>query len=285
MKQPSDSAQRTLDDAVAEFAKATGFTLAFGGFETGGTAHITALFGTRTPSLQGLNVATGLGLGGRAMSEGRPRLTADYSRSTHITHDYDTQVLAEHVQSLFAMPVIVSGTVRAVLYGGTRGGSVPGTVFVQAGARVAHHLAQEIRVEDEVTRRLTQRAVFADPAPISVPGVVREQIRGGHAELRRITATVTDPVLRAQLLALEQRLALACAPESVPSQKSTIRLTPRELDVLSHAALGYSNIEIGASLSLTESTVKSYLKTAMAKLGVSSRHAAVTAARVEGLIP
>jgi hypothetical protein len=101
------SAQRTLDDAVAEFARATRFPLAFGGFESGGVSTITALAGHRTLSLQGLRVEHSRGLGGRAMSECRPRLTTDYARSRHITHDYDAEISTEGIVSLFAMPSVL----------------------------------------------------------------------------------------------------------------------------------------------------------------------------------
>lgn len=283
MKQLSTAPHLALDAAltaaVEEFARATRFPLAFGGFESGGIATITSLIGNRTMSLNGLRVCKGRGLGGRAIGESRPRLTTDYSRSPHITHDYDSQVMAEQVMALFAMPVLLNGCVRAVLYGGTRGGSIPGTTFVQAGASVASALAREIRIEDEVNRRLAARA-----EPMSeLPASIREELRGGHAELRRITASIEDPALRAQLLELEQRFARVGAPP-VPTE-AAVHLSPRELDVISHAALGATNLEIGRSLSLTESTVKSYLKSAMSKLDASTRHAAVASARRCGLIP
>lgn len=288
MMQLSDSAQNALESAVEEFANATKFPLAFGGFESSGTANITSLSGNRTLSLQGLRVETGRGLGGRAMHEGRPRLTADYSRSPHITHDYDSQVLAEQVQALFAMPVVVQGRVRAVLYGGTRSGSHPGTTFVQAGASIASALAQEIRVEDEVAKRFTARISRSNQlgtqaaAGFELPSVVREQLRDGHAELRRIAATVTDPLLRGQLDALDRQLA---SVGSLTQMSPSIKLTPRELDVISYVAIGATNAEIGRNLTLTESTVKSYLNSAMSKLEASTRHSAVAQARKAGLLP
>jgi DNA-binding CsgD family transcriptional regulator len=55
--------------------------------------------------------------------------------------------------------------------------------------------------------------------------------------------------------------------------------------VLACAALGRTNAQIAEELGLRESTVKAYLGTAMAKLDAPTRHAAVTAARREGLMP
>ncbi|WP_244302913.1 GAF domain-containing protein [Leucobacter coleopterorum] len=121
MKQDTMTAEQlSLDTAVQSFAQATGFDVTFGGFEHRGVATVTSLFGNQTQSLSGLEVALGLGLGGRAMHECRPRLTSDYARSSKITHHYDTQVLTEGIRMLFAVPVIVDGCVRAVLYGGSR---------------------------------------------------------------------------------------------------------------------------------------------------------------------
>ncbi|QBE47979.1 LuxR C-terminal-related transcriptional regulator [Leucobacter triazinivorans] len=278
------SARRALDDAVEEFARATRFPLAFGGFESGGISTITALAGHRTLSLQGLRVERSRGLGGRAMSECRPRLTTDYARSRHITHDYDAEIGTEGIVSLFAMPVLVGGAVRAVLYGGTRGGSVPGASFVHAGAAVARELGQEIRVQDEVERRI---AAARERAPqVETPAPLLENLRGSHAELRSIMAEVADPALRARLSTLEQRLAGIGGPlpRVASADAPAVALSRREIDVLSHAALGRTNAQIGAALGLTESTVKSYMQTTMSKLGVSTRHAAVSAARMRGLI-
>ena len=68
-------------------------------------------------------------------------------------------------------------------------------------------------------------------------------------------------------------------------EKLDVRLSPRETDVLACAALGQTNAEIAATLTLREGTVKSYLQSAMAKLDASTRHAAVAKARRAGLLP
>ena len=61
-------------------------------------------------------------------------------------------------------------------------------------------------------------------------------------------------------------------------------MTARELDVLSWAAEGLSNAAIAAELFVTEATVKTHLGHVYEKLGVSSRSAAVAAARAQGLV-
>lgn len=64
----------------------------------------------------------------------------------------------------------------------------------------------------------------------------------------------------------------------------TVSLSARELEVLESVAAGNSNTEVAALLFVTETTVKSHLAHIFSKLGVSSRTAAVAAARQQGLL-
>jgi two-component system NarL family response regulator len=61
-------------------------------------------------------------------------------------------------------------------------------------------------------------------------------------------------------------------------------LTDRERDVLRLIVSGLSNKEIGRELGLTEGTVKGYVNTLLAKLGVRDRTQAVTVALQRGLV-
>jgi two-component system response regulator DesR len=61
-------------------------------------------------------------------------------------------------------------------------------------------------------------------------------------------------------------------------------LTDRELEVLRASRTGASINEIAAQVHLAPGTVRNYLSSAMAKLGVSSRHAAAHRAWEEGWI-
>ena len=61
-------------------------------------------------------------------------------------------------------------------------------------------------------------------------------------------------------------------------------LTPREREVLEHAALGKSNRQIGEDLTIAEQTVKNHLSSAMRKLSLHDRTHAVVIAIGEGLI-
>jgi DNA-binding NarL/FixJ family response regulator len=61
-------------------------------------------------------------------------------------------------------------------------------------------------------------------------------------------------------------------------------LTPREVDVLRRVARGNANKEIAAQLSLTEETVKSHLKSILAKLSANDRTHAVAIGLKRGII-
>jgi two-component system nitrate/nitrite response regulator NarL len=61
-------------------------------------------------------------------------------------------------------------------------------------------------------------------------------------------------------------------------------LSPREYDVLCALALGQSTREISQELYLAESTVRSYTKALLTKLGVRSRIEALAVARRAQLI-
>lgn len=278
-----------LVQAVKDFAAATQFPIVFGGYQIGGIATVSAVEGNRTPNLDGLRVAAERGLGGRALVEARPRFTTNYEHSMHITHDYDVPILSEGITALIAVPVVVDGEVRAVLYGGARqssgpGVSQPGTSFLQTTSTIAQRFSRELSIHDEVQRRLKAQ-LLEQP---TVPGPLLEGLRQHHAELRRLATDVRDRALRQRLHDLEQsltNLGVTAMPDSTPTTAVlTVQLSPREIDVLTQVALGYSNLTVGNVLGLTESTIKSYLKSAMAKLDASSRHEAVAQARQLGII-
>ncbi|MBS1897084.1 MULTISPECIES: LuxR C-terminal-related transcriptional regulator [unclassified Microbacterium] len=268
--------------AVRELIRRTRFPVAFGGLLSDGEVPVTSIVGSRTRSLEGLRVQPQRGLGGRAMTELRPRMTHDYGSSQQITHDYDGYVLGEGLRTLLAIPVVVSGRPRGVLYAGSWDEPSSDGVATAPAMQIADALAVELRIREEVERRV--RTTSTPSPPPTLTPAHREELRASFAELRSIAALVQDTSVRARIGDVERRL-LALASSARPPSTSEVRLSPRELDVLACAALGQTNAGIAEELGLRESTVKAYLGTAMAKLDAPTRHAAVARARRDGLIP
>src|SRR5690606_36498972 len=154
--------------------------VAIGGLETGGGVTVTSVIGGRTRSLHVLRILPLRGPGGRAMVEARPRLTADYGSSTQITHDYDREIPGEGIRTLLSVPVVVGGRTRAVLYGGARHRGSAGDVFAQPAVAIAEELGRELRVRDEVRRRIARMA-SETPAPRLAPAQ-QEELRESYAE-------------------------------------------------------------------------------------------------------
>ncbi|WP_300266569.1 LuxR C-terminal-related transcriptional regulator [Microbacterium sp.] len=272
-----------VDQAVRELARRTRFPVAFGGLIEDGVVSVTSIVGNRTRSLDGLRVRPERGLGGRAMTEMRPRMTSDYGASQQITHDYDGFVLGEGLRTLLAFPIVVEGRSRGVLYAGAWQEPPVGGLTTAPAMTVAESVATELRIRDEVTRRVRTAA----QQPVAFTSSRREELRESFAELRSISAAVRDVALRERLARLEKRLLSVSEdePPTTTAPMPAVHLSPRETDVLACAALGSTNAEIASHLGLREGTVKAYLGTAMSKLDASTRHAAVARARRAGLLP
>ena len=268
--------------AVTELVRRTEFPLAFGGLADDRSVEITATAGTRTRHLHGLVVHSERGLGGRALIEKRPRLAVDYRTSRNITHDYDGAVLGEGISTLFAMPLVVAGTARGILYLGAWSESPVGDLALQPALAIADATGGELRIRDEVERRVALASPRSELQ--GMDAAAREELRESYAELRSITASVQDERVRERLQHLERRLAALSAQDAAGAE-TDVTLSPRETDVLARVALGATNAEIASSLTLKEATVKSYLQSAMAKLDASTRHSAVAKARRVGLLP
>lgn len=278
---------RLLERAVGEFARRTRFPVAFGGLhDDTGTTRMTSMVGNRTSALNGLAVAPERGLGGRAVLEHRPRMTGDYASARQITHDYDAYVLGEGLGTLLAVPVVVDGTTRGILYGGAWGAWSVGGVAAAPAVSVADQLARELAERDAARRSLEAEAVSAPEAAVapSFSPTQREELRETYTELRQIAAALGDDPLRERLRSVERRL-VALSDDGPVAPRTDIHLSPRETDVLACAAIGATNAQIADRLGLREGTVKAYLGSAMSKLDASTRHAAVAAARKLSLLP
>ncbi|GGX52309.1 helix-turn-helix transcriptional regulator [Streptomyces fructofermentans] len=268
-----------LRGALMRLRRATGLPVAFGGLVEAGRrqVRISELSGTATAALSALAVSSGSGLGGKAVALARPCAVADYSSSRRISHEYDAAVAAEGLRSVLAVPVVVRRRVRGVLYGALRTAQPLGDRTLAAALDAARDVEQSLVVRDEARDLL---ASACEPAAAGGPG--RERVREAHGALRALAPRVTDPELRAELLAV--CAALAGPPAPAPTGRR-VGLTPRELDVLACVASGSTNAAAGHRLGLRPETVKAYLRSAMRKLGAHTRLEAVVAARRAGLLP
>ncbi len=256
--------------------------LAFGGPVREEVLHLTQHIGVRTRGLRGLPVLPSAGLGGHVLVSRRPLAVANYGSDTSITHEYDTPVLAEGIRSVVAVPVVVSGSVRGVLYGATRGPAPVGARAIDVMIDASRDLSKEFSLRDEVDRRL-ELLLASETAPHRSPYRGRvEELREVHAELRAIARAVHDDALRDRVLEASRRLSglWATQPPETPSP-----LSARETDVLAQVALGCTNAETASRLSLRPETVKAYLRSVMRKLDARTRFEAVVTARRRGLLP
>ncbi|MFE3192573.1 LuxR C-terminal-related transcriptional regulator [Nocardia sp. NPDC059240] len=276
---PSDG--DALRAELRSLAALSKLPVVFGGEVHAGTLVLSEFVGTRTNGMRGLSVAPSSGLGGSAVATGKPRSVADYRSASTITHHYDGPVLGEGLRAVVAVPVVLNGQARAVLYVANRDSGVIGDRIADEMVQAGRRLATELAIRDEVDRRL--RLSFAREAMTSANTVVTEQLRDLHAELRGITQVVADAAARSRLRDVTEKLARLVSGVAAPDDAVT--LAPRELDVLAVVALGCTNLEAAQRLSVRPETVKSYLRSAMTKLGAHNRHEAVVRARRLGLLP
>ena len=85
-----------------------------------GRAVIRWMSGTRTDSLQDLEVPVGQGIGGRVLALRRPVRVTDYLSSPTITHHFDAQVRGEGLAAMLAVPIIARGETVAIAYAAMR---------------------------------------------------------------------------------------------------------------------------------------------------------------------
>ena len=138
-------------------------------------------------------------------------------------------------------------------------------------------VAREVRAQFPQTRSLMLTAFDgdADIARALEAGV------SGYL-LKNSTGEQLIPAIRS-VLAGEQWIPPE-VKQRLAARKHLEPLTPRELEVLHEMAKGFSNKQIGDALNISEHTVKSYLKTILAKLQVADRTEAVMAGLQRGLI-
>lgn len=281
-----------IRDAVGRLHRESGLPMVFGGAITGrDRLQITEFVGAKSGTMRGLRVQAGSGLGGKAMAMRRPVLVNDYARADAITHDYDEAVTGEGIRTMVGVPVLVGRSVRGVLYGALRGTVAIGDRVVDSMVTVSRVLEQDLAVRDAMERRHPSSAIFPLPE--------EHALEQAPPEIRRrlldLAGRVDDPDVRDELMDVVAQLAGndGATPEAhleeVPAAASgsvvpRVRLSPREREVLAQVAMGHTNALIGERLGVGAETVKSYLRTAMRKLGANNRIEAVVAARRFGAL-
>ncbi len=131
---------------------------------------------------------------------------------------------------------------------------------LDVSARVIVHTTYDTDEEIYQAVRAGARAYLLKDAPLAELLDVIRKVHAGE--------TCIPPALGAKLA----------------SRMSGEALTSREIDVLKLLARGRSNKEIGAALFISETTVKTHVRSVFAKLNVMSRTEAIAAASHRGLI-
>ncbi|MEU7816879.1 LuxR C-terminal-related transcriptional regulator [Pseudonocardia sp. NPDC049154] len=266
---PVGIVDRVVGQRLRQLQRTTGLPVVFGGAtrprREGPQLRIGHLRGTLGDSLRDLEVGRGRGLGGSALLTGTACRVDDYASTRAITHDFDHHVVREErMTSVVAVPVAVGGAVGAVVYGAVRAPHRIGDVVLDRVAAFGAALEREIA------------ALLPPPArPRRSP---ETRARTALAELADLARTAADPDLRRRLARIVTELGGADPAASRPA------LAPRELDVLGLVALGRTNAEVADAMGLSQETVKAYLRSAMRRLDVRNRTAAVHAARERGLL-
>lgn len=133
-------------------------------------------------------------------------------------------------------------------------------------------VCREVRSVDPTIHALILTSYDDDEALFSAimagaAGYVLKQVRGHDLvdTVRRVAAgqSMLDPAVTAQVLERVRR-----GPHVDPTIQ---QLTPQEQRILELIGEGMTNRQIGATLFLAEKTVKNYVSSMLAKLGLSSR--------------
>lgn len=275
---------RLIGFRLRQLQQVTGLPVVFGGATSAETRatpqlRIGHLRGTFGRSLLDLRVDAGQGLGGSAVQTGALRTVRDYAATQTITHDFDAVVVQqERLSSIFALPLKVSGTIRGVIYGALREPRPIGDIILDRATAFGSSMEREL-----IT-------LIGRPEP----ALARPSSRVDEAldRLNEIAVDVTEERIRDSLLGVARELRELIGddtPGSTPQARAsagggTTHLAPREIQALRLVAIGMSNSEVADVLHLSTETVRAYLRSAMRRLNVRNRTAAVHAARNSGLL-
>lgn len=142
-------------------------------------------------------------------------------------------------------------------------GTMPSLIALWAGEDLPKAVAGDLRW---LQRAMAEVRVVLVCSEIR-PGDLRVALSSGvcGVVLEGELATAFGPALRAAWA------GQVCVPQQHSEQIEPASLTPREKQILGLVVMGYMNSQIAEQLFVAESTVKSHLSSAFAKLGVRSR--------------
>ena len=268
--------------ALSGAQETTRLDVLFGGYTAPDADRftITHTVGVRTTALNGLVIRRGAGLGGLAFAHAIPAVAPDYLHDTSISRDYDRAVAAEDLRSVAALPIMIDGEARGVVYGARRHAGSFTEAEVKSVSQAAGAIAFRVAVDDAVTKQTqaVETAEYLRSVRSAPTDREWEQVRVAFADLREFARSMDDPTAQAELQAILAKLTPEVHGDSPV-------LSAREVDVLALVALGLSNREIGERLNLELETVKSYLRAAMRKFGAHNRVECVALARSSGQLP
>lgn len=262
-----------LRRAGRHLRRAGAFPVVFGGLRRGDRIPVVTTHGAETNGLTTIVVTPRRGLGGKCWRAGRLQAVSNYADAEDITHEFDAQILGERIVGLCAAPIIVGGRIAGLLYAGHRSADSAGADDLRLLDCEARRVASELRIRDMVDERL--RMLRAREVLTRRDGCGQD-LTTLHDRLRVLADETHDPVTARELRSLlDVRPAIGDVEE----------LTPRQTQIMMLVALGLTNEQIAARLGLSTSTVKSYLRAAMARLGAHTRYQAVVEARHRSIIP
>jgi len=191
----------------------------------------------------------------------------------------------EEVGSVALLAPDTSDPVVGLLFGAMRAigaetalhDGIDSLMAIDLGAPPAAIVITTDQIDPAVIGLVTAASKRGSGAPVLV---VCDDV-GGRAARRLLAAGATGIVIRseaAQTLGPSLRAVIAgqvCVPRPCARQVERPVLSIRERQVISLVVMGFMNSEIAERLFLAESTIKSHLSSAFAKLGVRSRHEAV----------
>lgn len=268
-----------LERAVTAVAAVASVDMAFAATLRERSFRLGHMRGQRAGTMDGLVTEIGQGLGGKALAMERPLAVSDYVQAPGITHQFDHAVAAEGLHAVFAVPIRVQGQLYGAVYGAMRRPLALGDRFLRTVVEAAHAAVPTVPAVDPGG---------AGQAGSPGVGIVLhgEELAELQSILRLARGVVDDPAIQRRVDRIVARLSErdGASAEQPAGSVGAVSLSARELDVLGMVALGCSNAEVARLLRLSVETVKSYLKSAMAKLDSHTRSEAVHRARCSGLL-